>query len=301
MKKSFVTLEWSDVDDNNHTQKQEKGGEPMETDDVGSQDSDHENTLGWWSELLEFLQSIVVFVNKTTVFEQDHFSFIIGRSLFLEEDMVRSFTPRNESSNGRKNPISNYYNRDNYDNGSLMKLLIEENNIIQYQNNGLIHQKSFNKISELIDDLKKDDNIDIVYGGNYDDSKCFHIEPTIIKSDKLNHYVFKDEFFAPILSVYVYDPKDYDMVFAECIANNEYNLTGSIFGQDEKFILSAYEALRFNAGNFYINDKSTGSVVGRQPFGGFGKSGTNDKAGDINLLYRFMNQRNIKLNPSWIM
>ena len=168
-------------------------------------------------------------------------------------------------------------------------------------NSELLRSFNFNKISELIDDLKKDDNIDIVYGGNYDDSKCFHIEPTIIKSDKLNHYVFKDEFFAPILSVYVYDPKDYVMVFAECIANNEYNLTGSIFGQDEKFILSAYEALRFNAGNFYINDKSTGSDVGRQPFGGFGKSGTNDKAGDINLLYRFMNQRNIKLNPSWIM
>lgn len=180
-----------------------------------------------------------------------------------------------------------------------IKDLIEENNAIQYHNNGLINQDSFNKTKQLLQDINNDSDIDIIVGGTYDNTKYNYVEPTIVISNNLDHYVFKKEFFAPFLAIYKYDPKDYDYVMHKCVENNEYNLTGSIFGKNKSFILNAYEKLRFNAGNFYINDKSTGSVVGRQPFGGFGKSGNCYKPGDASFLYQFTNQRSIKFNPHW--
>jgi 1-pyrroline-5-carboxylate dehydrogenase len=181
---------------------------------------------------------------------------------------------------------------------SEIKSKIQENDELQYQVNGLIHKKSYDKTNTLLEYVKNDPELEIVHGGNCDDSSYYHVEPTIVKSDNLHHYMFWDEFFAPILTVHVYDPEDYEYVLERCIENDEYNLTGAIFGQDEKFLNDAFEQLRFNAGNFYINDMCTGAVVGRQPFGGFGKSGTNDKAGDINLLYRFCNQRSVNVNPN---
>lgn len=176
-----------------------------------------------------------------------------------------------------------------------IKEYIQENDELQYQNNGLIHQKSFMKVQKLLHNIKKDEDLEILHGGGCDDSKCYHVEPTIVKSNNFDHYTSWEEFFAPILTVHIYEPNDCDYVLRRCVENDEYNLTGAIFGQNERFIMDAYEQFRFNAGNFYINEKCTGAVVGRQPFGGFGKSGTNDKAGDINFLYRFCNQRSVSV------
>lgn len=123
----------------------------------------------------------------------------------------------------------------------------------------------------------------------------------VIVSDDHSHRIFNEEFFAPVLGVYVYDDTKVNEALDLCLdkSKNKYALTGSIFADpDDDFIEYAFDECRFNAGNFYINDKSTGSVVGHQPFGGAGKSGTNDKAGDINLLYRFANPRSIKINTS---
>lgn len=179
-----------------------------------------------------------------------------------------------------------------------IKKQIRENDELKYQVNGLIHYNSYDKIENLLIDVHDDPELEIVHGGTCSQLDYYHVEPTIVKSDNLDHYMFWEEFFAPILTVHVYDPEDYEYVLERCIENDEYNLTGAIFGKNEKFLNDTFDKLRFNAGNFYINDKCTGAVVGRQPFGGFGKSGTNDKAGDINLLYRFSNQRSVKVNPN---
>lgn len=124
----------------------------------------------------------------------------------------------------------------------------------------------------------------------------FLVEPHIFICNNHEHYLLNQEFFAPILTIYPYDDKDIDSTIDICIDSNNYALTGSVFSDDADFIEMARDKFKTKTGNFYINDKSTGSVVGQQPFGGSGKSGTNDKAGDMNLLYRLCNQRNIKIN-----
>lgn len=157
----------------------------------------------------------------------------------------------------------------------------------------VIGEDSFKRTKKVIDTIEKSDSLDILMGGNYDDSENYYVEPTLIKVNKCNELMTK-EFFAPILFLKTYDSKMNYFAIEECANLSDYKLTGAIFSEDNDFINYASYKFQDSCGNFYINDKCTGSVVGQQPFGGFGKSGTNDKAGDINFMMRLFNQRNIK-------
>lgn len=175
--------------------------------------------------------------------------------------------------------------------------LIENMKTIDYSSYSLINSSNYFKMTSTLEKLKKDNQVNVIAGGNYSNDKINFIQPTIAISKYSNHEIFRNEYFSPFLSVYIYnDEDDDDKILNICATTSNYALTGAIFSDNISFIDKAYKELRHSAGNFYINDKSTGSVVGRQPFGGSGKSGTNDKAGDSNLLYRFMNQRSIKIN-----
>ena len=164
-------------------------------------------------------------------------------------------------------------------------------------NYGLINHTSFIKGQKLIENILEDKETELVYGGAFNNNKHYLMEPVMVKCDNPNHCIFHDEYFLPLLAVYTYKTEDRVDTLNICSENNNnYCLTGSIFSKNKEFAQTADDVLKYSAGNFYINDKSTGAVVGQQPFGGSGKSGTNDKAGDINVLYRYMNQRNIKIN-----
>ena len=168
--------------------------------------------------------------------------------------------------------------------------------MVNQENYGVINKQSFDRINNTFNHIKNDDEVEILY--NKDTSRKFdnqyHISPKILLCRNHNNFVFNQEFFAPILTIYPYTHNFETM--NDSINYNKYALTGSIFSSSYKTISESKDVFRHKTGNFYINDKSTGSVVGQQPFGGSGKSGTNDKAGDINLLYRLFNQRNIKIN-----
>lgn len=160
---------------------------------------------------------------------------------------------------------------------------------------GVINYNNYKRIINSIKLLNKDKEIKLLYGGNYDEKKdTYYIQPTLYKCNNHNHYIFNTEFFAPMLAMYVYEDNEIEKAIKLC-SNNKYALTGSVFSSCDKFINKFKVSSMHSCGNFYINDKSTGSVVGLQPFGGFGKSGTNDKAGDINMLYRLCNQKNSKI------
>jgi 1-pyrroline-5-carboxylate dehydrogenase len=160
--------------------------------------------------------------------------------------------------------------------------------------NAVIDEKSFDKLARYIDDAKKDADVEIIAGGNYDKSKGYFIEPTILLTGNPNYVTMCEELFGPVLSIYVYDEDKY-VETLEIVDNTSiYALTGSIIAQDRYAIETAARKLTNAAGNFYINDKCTGAVVGQQPFGGARGSGTNDKAGaKINLL-RWASPRTIK-------
>lgn len=160
----------------------------------------------------------------------------------------------------------------------------------------VIHEQSFDKLASVIDKAKSDPELEIVYGGNYDKSKGWFIEPTIIKTSNPNHPFLSTEFFGPILTIYEYPDNEYSQVCKLIDSTSAYGLTGSIFAKDREAIIEASEALRYSAGNFYINDKCTGAVVAQQWFGGARMSGTNDKAGSGNILSRFVSIRNVKEN-----
>ena len=168
-----------------------------------------------------------------------------------------------------------------------------------FENYGLINEKSFIKTKKIMDELKDNSRYNILFGGKTDNKNKYYCEPTIVTCKKHGDKIFNDEFFAPILAVYKYSNDDLDNTMRLCRDSNNYALTGSIFSNDKKFIERATVFFKEKCGNFYINDKSTGSVVGQQPFGGSGCSGTNDKAGDINLLYRLFNQQTIKHNTNF--
>ncbi|KKA20930.1 1-pyrroline-5-carboxylate dehydrogenase [Rasamsonia emersonii CBS 393.64] len=161
----------------------------------------------------------------------------------------------------------------------------------------VIHEAAFNKLARVIDDAKKDPELELLAGGSYDSSQGWFIQPTIYRTQNPNHPLLSRELFGPILTLYVYDDAS-DSGFADVCAlieqTSEYGLTGSVFAQDRAAIRFAEDALRNAAGNFYINCKSTGAVVGQQPFGGSRASGTNDKAGSANLLARFVSLRSVK-------
>jgi len=161
----------------------------------------------------------------------------------------------------------------------------------------VIHEASFKKLSKVIDDAKDDENLELITGGTYDSSKGFFVHPTIYVAKDVKHPYFSTEFFGPILTIYVYDdstPSAFEDICEIVDQTSDYGLTGAIFAKDRAAIRYAEEALRNSAGNFYINCKSTGAVVGQQPFGGARSSGTNDKAGSPNLLMRFVSTRAIK-------
>lgn len=158
----------------------------------------------------------------------------------------------------------------------------------------VINEKSFNRLSKILDELKTDEHVDIVYGGNYDRSEGYFIEPTIVVSDNPDHKLFKEEFFGPIVGVYIYQDMDWPELLKTIDSTSSYALTGSIFSNDASVIEAAKNALKYTAGNLYINDKPTGAVVNQQPFGGARKSGTNDKAGSVYNLIRWMQPLSIK-------
>ncbi len=160
----------------------------------------------------------------------------------------------------------------------------------------VIDQSSFNTISNYIDHAKESPDATILAGGNCDDSRGYFISPTLIQTTDPLYKTMQEEIFGPVITVYIYDDADYDDVLALCDQTSPYALTGAIFANDRQAIVAAMAKLRFSAGNFYINDKPTGAVVGQQPFGGSRASGTNDKAGsELNLL-RWVSPRTIKEN-----
>jgi 1-pyrroline-5-carboxylate dehydrogenase len=165
--------------------------------------------------------------------------------------------------------------------------------------NAVIDETSFDKITSYIENAKKDSNAEIIVGGNYDKSKGYFIEPTIIEAKDPNYVSLCEEIFGPVLTIYVYNENKFEETISLVDKTSPYALTGSIIAQDRNAIALATDKLRNAAGNFYINDKPTGAVVGQQPFGGARASGTNDKAGSILNLYRWLSARTIKetFNP----
>ncbi|CCK68913.1 1-pyrroline-5-carboxylate dehydrogenase KNAG_0B04780 [Huiozyma naganishii CBS 8797] len=160
----------------------------------------------------------------------------------------------------------------------------------------VIHETSFNKLKNAIEEAKKDPELQIVYGGAYDSSKGWFVEPTVVKCSNPHHKFMKQEFFGPLLAVCEYPDAKFPEICDIIDTTTEYGLTGSVFARDREAVRLASEKLRFAAGNFYINDKCTGAVVAQQWFGGARMSGTNDKAGSGNVLSRFVSVRNIKEN-----
>ncbi|SDM07528.1 delta-1-pyrroline-5-carboxylate dehydrogenase [Geodermatophilus siccatus] len=158
----------------------------------------------------------------------------------------------------------------------------------------VIDRKSFSKLSGVIDRVDDDPALSIVAGGQADDSEGFFVRPTVIEGTDPEHEVFTTEYFGPILAVHVYDDADYDTVLTQMESAAPYALTGAVIAEDRAAIAHAQHVLRFAAGNFYVNDKPTGAVVGQQPFGGGRASGTNDKAGAAQNLQRWTSTRSIK-------
>ena len=158
----------------------------------------------------------------------------------------------------------------------------------------VIHEGSFDKLAKYIDNAKKDKNATIIAGGNYDKSKGYFIEPTVIETTDPKYSTMCTELFGPVMTIYVYEDKDYSKTLKLVDETSEYALTGAIIATDRYAIDEATKALQNSAGNFYINDKPTGAVVGQQPFGGARASGTNDKAGSAQNLLRWVSTRMIK-------
>ncbi len=158
----------------------------------------------------------------------------------------------------------------------------------------VIDKRSFDKISGYLDRAKSDSDVDVLVGGGYDQSKGWFIEPTVLEAKTPHYATMCEEIFGPVLTIYVYDENDWDSVLDLVDSTSPYALTGAVFSQDRGAVEEAVERLRNSAGNFYVNDKPTGAVVGQQPFGGARASGTNDKAGSKLNLYRWLNARTIK-------
>jgi 1-pyrroline-5-carboxylate dehydrogenase len=158
----------------------------------------------------------------------------------------------------------------------------------------VIDDRAFAKHRAAIDRARRTGSIEILTGGELDDSRGYFVRPTVLESSDPTDEIFTTEYFGPIIGVHVYDDRDYDAVLHQMEGVSEYALTGAIIAEDRAAIAAATGALRFAAGNFYINDKPTGSIVGQQPFGGARASGTNDKAGSVFNLTRWTSVRSIK-------
>lgn len=162
--------------------------------------------------------------------------------------------------------------------------------------NAVIDEKAFDKLAGFINRAKENPLIEIVAGGNYDKSKGYFIEPTILRTEDPNYVTMCEELFGPIMTIYVYKAENYDDAIYLVDNTSTYALTGAIFAKDRYVIEYTANKLKNAAGNFYINDKPTGAVVGQQPFGGARASGTNDKAGSMINLLRWVSPRTIKEN-----
>ncbi len=162
--------------------------------------------------------------------------------------------------------------------------------------NAVIDEKAFDKITRYIKRAKSDKSISVVAGGNYHKESGFFVHPTVLKTSDPTYRTMREEIFGPVLTVYTYDDKKFAETLSLVNKTSPYALTGAIFARERSAIVEATAALRHAAGNFYINDKPTGAVVGQQPFGGGRGSGTNDKAGSMLNLYRWLSPRTIKEN-----
>lgn len=158
----------------------------------------------------------------------------------------------------------------------------------------VISRKSFDKISGYIDYAKNADDAKIIAGGGYDDSEGYFIEPTVILTENPKFKTMKEEIFGPVLTIYVYEDNDFEKALKLCDETSPYALTGAIFAKDRYAVKHMSDVLTQSAGNFYINEKPTGAIVNQQPFGGSRKSGTNDKAGSIANMLRWLSMRAIK-------
>ena len=165
---------------------------------------------------------------------------------------------------------------------------------LSYFGGAVIDERAFAKHTALFDRVAAEGKAKVLTGGTADDSVGYFVAPTVIESDNPEHEIFSTEYFGPILGVHVFDDSRFDDVVAQAADVAEYALTGAVFATDRAAVNTAAEALRDAAGNFYINDKPTGAVVGQQPFGGARGSGTNDKAGSWQNLVRWISPRTIK-------
>lgn len=162
--------------------------------------------------------------------------------------------------------------------------------------NAVIDHKAFNNITGYIKKAQSDKQVQILAGGQFDSSEGYFIKPTVLHTRDASYRTMCEEIFGPVLTIYTYDEKNYDEILRLVDQTSPYGLTGSIFARERDAIIKATNELRHAAGNFYINDKPTGAVVGQQPFGGARGSGTNDKAGSVLNLYRWVSPRTIKEN-----
>lgn len=158
----------------------------------------------------------------------------------------------------------------------------------------VIHEGSFDKLAKYIDQAKEDKDAEIIVGGGYDKSKGYFIEPTVIVAKDPKYKTMCEELFGPVITIFVYEDKKFSETLKLVDETSEYALTGAVLAKDRYAIAEATKALQNSAGNFYINDKPTGAVVGQQPFGGARSSGTNDKAGSALNLLRWVSPRMIK-------
>ncbi|PKP21135.1 MAG: 1-pyrroline-5-carboxylate dehydrogenase [Bacteroidetes bacterium HGW-Bacteroidetes-21] len=162
--------------------------------------------------------------------------------------------------------------------------------------NAVIDQSAYDKIMYYIEEATKDPGTKILFGGKGDKSKGYFIEPTMILTDKHDSLTMSEEIFGPVLTIYLYEDEDFEKTMEICDQTSPYALTGSVFAIDRYALEQAKKTLKYAAGNFYLNDKPTGAVVGQQPFGGSRQSGTNDKAGSYLNLLRWTSPRTIKEN-----
>jgi 1-pyrroline-5-carboxylate dehydrogenase len=160
----------------------------------------------------------------------------------------------------------------------------------------VIDARSFEKIRGYIERAKGSADCEVLAGGGCDDARGYFVEPTIVETRNPRYESMVEEIFGPVLTVYVYPAGEYEQTLRLCDETSPYGLTGAIFARDRLAVQTALETLRFSAGNFYINDKPTGAVVGQQPFGGSRASGTNDKAGSLMNMLRWTSLRTVKEN-----
>jgi 1-pyrroline-5-carboxylate dehydrogenase len=162
--------------------------------------------------------------------------------------------------------------------------------------NAVIDKGAFSDITAYLRYAKDSNEAEVLCGGEWDDSEGYYIQPTMIQTTNPRFKLMEEEIFGPVLTVFVFDDNDFDATLELCDTTSPYALTGAIFAQERATIIKMADKLRHAAGNFYINDKPTGAVVGQQPFGGSRASGTNDKAGSYLNLIRWTSQRTIKEN-----